>query len=378
MSNTVPSTPTDRSTHSGWVRRLFTRRDAVITAPEPAHSGENALIVGPYRAKNFGDDLVGAILTRHLQSLGYEVSIPRLGEDNCSWLGTSYAADYSGAFERADTIVVGGGGIMSDTSGSKPGASYLEIVDKADRAGLLEGKPVFITSVGAGPWLRARSEELARSVSQRASKVGVREIESLNHLKGLGVPANKLVLGADLALLTPELLDYQPAPSGKLGLQFDVNAFDDVQANPYFTDVVKAVGKYANDHAADVKLLRNGKAVSEIATSARDAELLSYTTLGAFLPQLAGLRALFTSHLHLAITSYAQRVPTYSLYVREKTRRFYEQIGHPERAIDLRVATVEDVYRFLNEASEARWTDEDERTLIRLKQEARTLLDFIN
>lgn len=336
-----------------------------------------ALIVGPYRAKNFGDDLVGAIFAKHLQRQGYDVCIPRLSEANSEWLGTRYAESYDGLFETADLVVVGGGGIMSDTSGAKPGASYLQIVADAGASGALGDTPLVVTSVGAGPWLRARSRELARSVSERATVVGVREQESYDHLRGLGVAEEKLVLGADVALLTPEYLDFSATPSRKLGLQFDVSAFDDVQGNPELPAIVETLGKYARKRRKDVILVRNGRARSEIAPAAPGAELLSYTTLQDFLPRLAGMRALFTSHLHLAITSYSQRIPTYSLYVREKTRRFYEQIGRPERALDLRVATVSDLKRFLDAAEKAQWTDADEMTLQRLKGDAQRLVDLI-
>jgi len=336
-----------------------------------------ALIVGPYRAHNFGDDLVGAILAKHLQRQGYDVSVPRLSESNSAWLGTRHAANYDGLFETADVVVVGGGGIMSDTSGANPGASYLDIVAKAGMNGLLSRTPVYITSVGAGPWILERSQTLAFAVSLLSEKVGVREQESYDHLRSIGVTDKKLVLGADLALLTPDLLNFRKKPSGKLGLQFDVNAFKDVHDNPHLPAILEALGAYANEHASDVILLRNGKARSEIAPAAPSAELLSYTKLDTYLPRLAGLRAIFTSHLHLAITSYSQRIPSFSLFVREKTRRFYEQIGHTERAIDLRTATVDDFKRFIAAAETATWSDDDEATLQRLKGEARKLIDFV-
>lgn len=337
----------------------------------------HALIVGPYRAKNFGDDLVGAIFAKHLQSLGYDVCIPRLSEANSAWLGTHYSEGYDGQFEAADLVVVGGGGIMSDTSGAKPGASYLQIVADAEASGRLSGTPVVVSSVGAGPWLRQRSRDLARTVSERSVAVGVREQESYDHLRGLGVAEDKLVIGADVALLTPDYLDFPTSESRKLGLQFDVSAFEDVKSNPELPAILETLGKYAQRRRKDVVLIRNGRARSEIAAAAPGAELLSYTTLETFLPKLAGLRALFTSHLHLAITSYAQRVPTYSLYVREKTRRFYEQIGRPERALDLKTATVTDLKRFLAAAEKAKWTDADEATLQRLKADAQKLVALI-
>lgn len=340
-------------------------------------TGRQALVVGPYRAHNFGDDLVGAVLAKHLQSLGYEVTVPRLSEENSTWLGTRYSEDYDGLFESADVVVVGGGGIMSDTSGAKPGASYLDIVATAGMDGLLSGKPVYITSVGAGPWILERSKMLAFAVSLIAEKVGVREQESYDNLRGIGVAEKKLVLGADTALLTPDVLTFPTVSHGKLGLQFDVSAFTDVHENPHVPTIVEALGRYARKNSKDAVLIRNGRARSELASAAPSAERLSYTTLEDYLPRLAGMRALFTSHLHLAITSYSMRIPTFSLYVREKTRRFYEQIGHPERAIDLRVATLDDFQRFIAAAEEATWTDEDEATLQRLKGEARTLIDFV-
>jgi len=146
---------------------------------------QRALIVGPYRAHNFGDDLVGAVLAKHLQRQRYDVSIPRLGEANSAWLGTRYASGYEGQFESADVIVLGGGGIMSDTSGAKPGASYLDIVARAGANGLLAGKPVYVTSVGAGPWILDRSRTLASEVSLIAERVGVRGQESYDHFRQL-------------------------------------------------------------------------------------------------------------------------------------------------------------------------------------------------
>ncbi|WP_448231204.1 polysaccharide pyruvyl transferase family protein [Microbacterium lacticum] len=338
---------------------------------------KHALIVGPYRAHNFGDDLVGAIIARHLQSRGYAVSIPRLGPENSAWLGSEYSETYDGQFEKADVIVVGGGGILSDTSGAKPGASYLDLVARAGMDGKLEGKKVYVTSVGAGPWILERSKMLAFAVSLISEKVGVREQESYDHLRGLGVTPRKLVLGADLALLTPKLLDFPTTMSGKLGLQFDVGSFADVQENPHLPAIIEAIEQYARNRSSDVVLIRNGRARSDLAAAAPEASRLSYSTLEAFLPRLAGLRALFTSHLHLAITSYAQRIPTFSLYAREKTRRFYEQIGHPERAIDLKTATVADFERFISSAEVATWTDEDESTLNRLQGESRKLIEFV-
>lgn len=104
---------------------------------------KKAVIVGPYRIHNFGDDLVGAIIAKHLQRRGYSVTIPLLEKQNADWLGTHYAERYGKLIEEADTIVVGGGGILSDTSGPRPGMSYLETVARhAVLASFFHGAPL--------------------------------------------------------------------------------------------------------------------------------------------------------------------------------------------------------------------------------------------
>lgn len=89
------------------------------------------------------------------------------------------------------------------------------------------------------------------------------------------------------------------------------------------------------------------------------------------------LTATALEYLHLAITAFSQRIPTFSLYVREKTKRFYEQIGRPERAIDRRHASPGDARRFLAAAEAAVWTEQDEDALQRLKKSAHGLLEFV-
>ena len=342
-------------------------------------SDKQALIVGPYRVHNFGDDLIGAVIAKHLQAHGYSVSIPRLSADNARWLETQHAESYDGLFEASDLVVLGGGGIMSDTAGAKPGASYLEIISRAVAQGALTTQPLVITGVGAGPWLRDKSRRLALEVSEIAHRVGVRDLESYEHLRGLGVDDNKIVAGADLALLASDYLRFRRrrARGRTIGLQFDISLFEDMRENPNLDAIQAAVVGFANDNVRNVVLVSNGRHRSQLAEAAPDCELLRYARLKEFLPRLAGLDVLMTSHLHLAITAYSQRIPSFSLYVREKTRRFYDQIGHPERAVDLRTATVADVDRLLESLEGAQWTSDDEARLRELKSQSRKLLDLL-
>ncbi|MGJ9425483.1 polysaccharide pyruvyl transferase family protein [Nesterenkonia halotolerans] len=342
-------------------------------------SKKKAVIIGPYRRHNFGDDLVGGVIAKDLQNKGYDVSVPLLGKSNADWLGTRYADRVGKLIENADTVVVGGGGILSDTSGPKPGMSYLEVVARSALNGKLAGKKTFLTSVGAGPWILDSSKMTTLIVTLMADKIGVRDEESRRHLASLGVNSSKVVEGADLALLSSDYLDFEKGSGGKTGLQFDTWSFRDVLGNPELSEIIGAVRSYAARHSPEVALVSNGARNSQIhQAETAECETLNYSELKDFLPRLAGLRSMFTSHLHLAIVAYSQRIPTFSLYVREKTKRFYDQIGHPERAIDLSTATAKDFERLIEEASSAVWTDADEETLLGLQKKSRSLLDFVD
>lgn len=338
---------------------------------------KSAVVVGPYRVHNFGDDLVGAIIAKRLQRLDYSVTVPCLGRSNCDWLGINFTETYDGVFEDAETIVVGGGGIMSDTSGAKPGASYLQIISTAAMRGRLTGKKVYVTSVGAGPWILEKSKMLAFGTAMIAEKIGVRDQESFDYLAGIGVEGSKVVLGSDCALLSADFLDFKPIPNKKIGIQLDTKQFDDIHQNPDLESISEALKEYIISNEPSIMLLSNSGRKSPLAQAAPNVATLEYNNLRDFLPHLTGLKAMFTSHLHLAITSYSQRIPIFSLYVRDKTKRFYDQIGRPERAVDLKTATLTDFKRFISAAETATWTDQDEETLQKLRSKAQTLLDLI-
>lgn len=335
-----------------------------------------AVVIGPYRVHNFGDDLVGAIIVSHLKRCGYRVLVPRLGQRNTDWLGIEHTEEFS-CLDEADTVVVGGGGIMSDTAGAVPGAEYLQIVADAALEGRLADKKVYVTSVGAGPWVLEESKLLAFGVSLLADKVGVRDRESREHLERIGITGSKVIQGADCALLGSDYLDFASDDNGLIGVQFKYRQYEDVRENPHVDTISALIDDYANRNSENVLLLSNGPAKAPQAKVAEGARTLEYGGLASYLPAVAGLKTMFTSHLHLAITAYSQRIPTCSVYVREKTRRFYEQIGHPERAIDLRTARPEDVHDLLDSLESMEWTPDDEKRLQLLQDDARLLLDFV-
>lgn len=337
-----------------------------------------ATIIGPYRYHNFGDDLIGAVIARDLQLKKYNVCIPLMGKENAMWLGTEYSNNHEAAIQKSDVIILGGGGLLGD-AGIIPDDYYRELALSAASKGTIAGKKVMTTGIGAGPLVLESSKKLTLEIASLSGKIGVRDTESRIFLEKLGVNNEKIIEGADLALLCSNYLKFGKLHNNKIGLQFDISSYKDIiGSNPKVDEIYNSIYSYSYRNSSNVILVSNGNYKSQIySKSNSNCEILCYTTFESFLPRLAGLKAIFTSHLHLAITAYSLRIPCFSLYVREKTKRFYNQIGHPERAIDLQFATVEDFKRLIKEAEVAIWSDKDEERLQILQEGAKKLLEFV-
>jgi polysaccharide pyruvyl transferase WcaK-like protein len=337
-------------------------------------------IVGPYIVHNFGDDLIGAVLAKYLGTEhGLRSAIPGLSRPNADWLGCEWSDSAVKAVMAARGVVVGGGGILGD-SGKSPGSNYLWRGVRAATLARLRGKPVVVTGVGAGPLQLAASRRLCRLLCRLATHVGVRDRESLEFLQGtIGVPGTKLTLGADAALLWPELLGVVPVPNGLVGVQCDAAGFASAQSRERVQQVYRRLADWTRAHRAESVLVSNGRNDTSLARwTPGILHTLRYERLADFLPHLAGLRSIITTHLHLSIAAYTARVPCFTIFVREKTVRFYRQIGRPERAVSIETASVADIERLLDAAQAATWTAEDEERRTVLCSEARKLMHVMD
>lgn len=340
---------------------------------------KNAVIIGPYRYHNFGDDLIGVVIAKYLQRKNFNVCIPLLLKENSTWIGTKFTTSYDTAMQWSHEVIIGGGGLLGD-AGIIPDDFYRKLALKAAEEATDKGKKVTTTGIGAGPLALEESKTLSYKIASLSKKIGVRDKESKFFLEELGIDSQKIVEGADLALLSSNFLEINKLISNKIGLQFDIGNYKDIiKSNLRTAEIYNAACRFANEHSSNIILISNGNFQSQLYNELTcKCETLLYNDLEHFLPKLAGLKAIFTSHLHLAITAYSLRIPCFSMYVREKTKRFYNQIGHPERAIDLCEATVGDFFNIVEKIEKVQWTEKDEETLQLLKQKAFELLKIID
>jgi polysaccharide pyruvyl transferase WcaK-like protein len=337
-------------------------------------------IVGPYILHNFGDDLIGAVLAKTLKDrFDAQVLLPYLEDGNRQWLDIPLVPTNRKAIFQSHSVLIGGGGMLGD-AGRSPNNRYLKSAAKAALFSRCRGKPVLVSAVGAGPLALRSSRLLCKAVCRFSQVIGVRDQRSENFLiKELGVPSEKVVRGADVALLWPKVFDIQPLQTDSIGVQFDVNGYVSAEQNPLLKDIIGSLVNFCRSYDHETILVSNFKSVTQLGRHfVLSPRSLQYRTLPSFLSQLAGLRAIVTSHLHLAIAAYAAQVPCFSIYVNEKTKRFYDQIGHPERALDIATTTPGEVDSLLKSVMDAKWAEEDDVRLDTLQNDSEKLIDIFS
>lgn len=108
--------------------------------------------------------------------------------------------------QRCDAVVAPGGGLLQDATSEKSLLYYLGLI----RLARLFGKPVYLLSQGVGPLHGPGAERRAAGALLRCRHVAVRDAESLELVKSLGVPDSVVKRSGDLVLLgeLPEHAGY--------------------------------------------------------------------------------------------------------------------------------------------------------------------------
>jgi polysaccharide pyruvyl transferase WcaK-like protein len=329
-------------------------------------------IIGPYAIHNFGDDLIGMVIAARLNRSGARSTIPGLSLANSRWICSTPSFKQKGAIKRASHVLIGGGHIFGE-GGPKEPSRYLASAYAAVQLAQKDGKSITVTGIGAGPISSKNNIKLIKRISDSATAIGVRDSESNQFLsEEVGIDDSKITVGADVALRWPEELGVSILRNNLIGIQFDPRPYLGIATAEQYE---RQIGSFLEGNVGEIVFISNSSRPTQIfQTLDILAPTLNYYKLPLFLRHLGGLRAIFTSHLHLAIAAYANRIPCFSLYCKSKTKRFYDQIGRSDRAISVHSASTEDVSRLLQEAKDSSWTSFDEERLRSLKLESGRLL----
>ncbi len=171
------------------------------------------LALGYYGFGNFGDELILTALQEELSGLDCEVAF---AVNDPGQYGPPHSPQYSlvdrhdkramlHALSRADLVLLGGGGLVQDTTSWRSSLYYLGIPLLAS----FRHKCLAAYAQGIGPLTRRWSRQLTRTVFARMRLIDVRDQTSQDLLVQCGLQSSKIHVSADLAL--PYLLRHRPA-----------------------------------------------------------------------------------------------------------------------------------------------------------------------
>ena len=173
---------------------------------------------GYYGFKNAGDEavLAGLIKALRAQPGGDDLDIDVLSIDpaeTASTHGVGASHRYRlgpllRSLSRTDLLLSGGGSLLQDVT-SAHGIYYYALVVRL--AQMLGKKTMFIAQ-GVGPLNLPRSRKLVAGVANRLDAVTVRDPQSLELLKEIGVTRPSMEVTADPALLLPDLQETKTSP----------------------------------------------------------------------------------------------------------------------------------------------------------------------
>jgi polysaccharide pyruvyl transferase WcaK-like protein len=328
-------------------------------------------IIGPYRFHNFGDDLIGLIMAARLRRHGFgQVWMHGLRPEEAKAQNVVLATPRQ-ITRQADLVVLGGGGILGD-AGSHPTTYYQKLFAKTAAWRALTGRRTQINGVGAGPLVQFKGRLLSRAACALVERVGIRDQASYDFVTSeLCCKPAKVRQGADIALLWPREFPVETAPvRTRIGVQFDLGRNTGLRQREPLLEFVRR-------HREEVVMVSNGDYPTAVSKEFPfELPHLKYARLAPFLAGLNELRVLITSHLHLAIAAYAAGIPTVTCAVNEKTRRFYQQIGHPERCLPISTGD-DELTALLRTAPDLCWTPEDSARRDALCAQAESLAEML-
>lgn len=311
-------------------------------------------------SNNFGDMLLAniahAILRRHAPET--KLSLPFATEVFLRDSGITSQTGW-GLFLRSDALLYHGGGYFAFGSAfhwrTRPRLFHRFYTPALVAAAT--GKPYGIFGVGVGPIHSPVQRYAVRQVFDAAGSVTVRDEESYDWLRRIGVHQDRLLPAADLALtLTGHDIPAEAAAAADqillrlpaerhIGLHLSAPS----NVNAAYGGIMRGVIKFVTSHPeigfvifCDHVAGQNGSqtpqyqaAVELAARIGERAILVGQPDMWTLVALLAKLDGLVTNKLHTGIVSSAFGRRVVSIAKNDKNFRFFRQLGASERCVSV-------------------------------------------
>ncbi|MDD2573512.1 MAG: polysaccharide pyruvyl transferase CsaB [Bacillota bacterium] len=175
------------------------------------------LVSGYYGFGNIGDESILSALVENLRHAGSDIEITVLSA-NPSFTESRHevgAVDRKNFFEiymaikNCDLFISGGGGLLQDVTSEKSIRYYLGLIYIATRL----NKKVMMYGQGIGPITKRANRALTKSILNRVNAITVRDEQSVEDLKSMGVSRPPIYMTSD-----PVVTLKPPGTSGGMGI----------------------------------------------------------------------------------------------------------------------------------------------------------------
>lgn len=327
----------------------------------------NILIHGATHTSNFGDVLFAYLFFKRCEELNVNarfLEMPRFAvSEFCrKELNYNYKGNMLSLF-KSDALIMMSGGYLGDDKYSTKNSikRYLHYILPARLFELLK-KPVYIIGVGGGPLISKKLRNSCVKMLNNASYISVRDIETKEYFESYGVKMD-IVLSTDTAqvITSDELSKYHMDsntnildPNKKYIFLHVVNkpAIDKKMSE----SIAPAINRFlfdhpdydvviGNDEITDVRLLKTYNAIIDDRKIAFD-----YESIFQLCSILNKMNFVVTPKLHVGIVSASLGKSVLSFPIhREKTERYYRQIGEQRRCVHMDNVTEDLAYNQINE-----------------------------
>ena len=335
----------------------------------PSRDRDGVVICGAYGRGNAGDDAILEAILQEMRSIDPDMPVTVLSknprETRLSYRVRSVSrmniSGWLGAMRRAKLYINGGGSLIQDVTSRRSLWFYLLNIRAAKRAGCA----VQMYGCGIGPVTRGNHRQLsARTLNRYVDVITLREPDSLEELKSMGVTEPEILLTADPALtLRPAgndvvdsvLLRAGIPPRGRylcfalrqwpgftekapLFAQAARYAYEAYGLTPVFVSVEKGP-----DSAA-------GREAAQGLDGLPHYFLDSAGNAGAIIGALSRMEAVVSMRLHALIFAAGQGIPLAGVVYDPKVSAFLRYIGQ-ETFTDLDALTAEKLNAMIDRAA---------------------------
>ena len=175
----------------------------LYTSVRKADKPIDALICGYYGSNNHGDDALLQAITEDLRKINPEIKISAISKRPSETKGiyevnTLHRFNFVGivrALKRTNLLILGGGSLIQDLTSTRSLIYYAFVMNKAHK----HRAKIMLYANGIGPLSQEKNKKRALEVLEKAEKITLRDVQSLETLNALGLKNDSAIVTADAA-----------------------------------------------------------------------------------------------------------------------------------------------------------------------------------